>query len=189
MRRMARWLAPIGLLCLVWVGSFGVVGTPTAAQPSTRQCSDSVVSFRLAQQPPFNSGEAAVYVRISAKTGVVCTVDGYPTVDVVAEGGRPVRVFTGGAPAMHSPQPIREVVRAKQPVYFGVGWYTRTPGARRSFCIGPSSVRVSLGHGTGVVLPTRPTTICALKAKPAMPGVFVSSMLHGGQFPGAAFGS
>ena len=87
---------------------------------------------------------------------------------------------------MHSPRPVRAVVRGNDPVFFGVGWYDKSPRARSSVCVRESTMRVSLGNGRGVVLPTGPTRICALRAKPAQPHVFVSSMLPGGQFPDVA---
>jgi hypothetical protein len=191
----AWWLAAIGALAVIAlvVGTVvgvggnsqhplrGELGARSLAPSTTPPCSDSSVAFRLAQQPAANSGEGAVYVSVRARPGIACSVDGYPTVHVVSGNVRSVLVSTGGAPVMHSPRPIREVVRPNDPVFFGIGWYTQTPDAARpSLCVRASAVRVSLGQGTGAVIPTAPVKICDPQAKPH---VFVSSMLHNGQFP------
>jgi hypothetical protein len=179
-------VAALVLGAALGVGSGGL-NAGNIAQSNSAPCADSSVAFRLAQQPAANSGEAAVYVSVSARPGTACTVDGYPTVHVVSGNGRSVVVSTGGAPVMHSPRPIRDVIRPNDPVFFGIGWYTKTPGAARSsVCVGASSVRVSLGNGTGVVIPTAAAKICAPQTRPGNPQVFVSSMLHGGQFPDVA---
>jgi hypothetical protein len=183
-----RWLALLGVLAVVALG-FTLATARGAAQPANLPCLDSSVSFGLAQRVAASSGEAAFYVSVRALPGADCTVDGYPRVHIVSTGGSLVPVSVGGSPAMHSPRPVREIVTANQPVFFGIGWYTRTPGAKRSLCVGASSVRVSLGSGTGTVIPTRPAKICAAELKRASPRVFVSSMLHGSQFPAVALPS